>query len=90
MANVDIDNIMAQNINSGKIQSKQRASSGRRLQNFKADQNIVNEINSRYTRQGPMGSSIVDSEGAKLRKQIEERKRKQKVEEAKGEIAILK
>ena len=89
MANVDVDNIMAQNINSVKLQTKQRASSGRRFQNFK-DQNKVNEINSRYTRQGPKGPSVVDSEGAKLRKQIEERKRKQKVEEAKEEIAMYK
>ena len=32
----------------------------------------------------------MDSEGAKLRKQIEERKRKQKIDEAKEEVALLK
>ena len=39
---------------------------------------------------GPTGSSIVDSEGAKLRKVVEDRKRKQKMDEAKQEIAMIK
>lgn len=39
---------------------------------------------------GPSGSSVVDSEGAKLRKQVEDRKRKQKLDEAKEEIAMVK
>ena len=72
------------------MQSKQRVQSGRRLQNFKADPNLTAGINSRYTRMGPTGSAIVDSEGAKLRKVVEDRKRKQKMDEAKQEIAMIK
>jgi len=64
--------------------------SGRRLQNFKADPGIAAGINARYTRQGPGGPSIVDSEGAKLRKAVADRKRQQKLEEEKEEVVMIK